>query len=174
MAGALRRFGHAWRRNDFAGEFVDGANVNELAGLAAVQNRGDIILEGANGRVGRCNAIPGWADAGSVLGERALLLEPFLAAAVDQADILVAVQLQLPEGVRCKPVVIVAIKNDRGVVRNAGGAEKFFERGLVNQIAADAVLKLCLPIPADRSGNVALIVRSGVNIDFDETRIRRI
>src|SRR5271169_7246579 len=35
VSGALGGFGHAWRGDDFACEFIHGANVNELAGLAA-------------------------------------------------------------------------------------------------------------------------------------------
>jgi len=89
-------------------------------------------------------------DFGRILGERALLFDPFLAAAVDEANVFVAVQLQLPEGVSGEPVVVVAVKKDGGVVGNAGGAEKLFERGLVDQVSAYAVLELGLPVPGKR------------------------
>ena len=82
-----------------------------------------------------------------------------------------AVQLQLPKGVGGEPVVVVAIEKDGGAVGNAGGAEKFFERGLVDQIAADVVLELGLPVPADGAGDMSLVVRGGVHVDFDEAEI---
>jgi len=67
----------------------------------------------------------------------------------------VAVVFQLPEGVSGEPVVVVAIEKNGGAVGNAGGAEKFFERGLVDQIAADVVLELGLPVPSDGARDVS-------------------
>ena len=74
-----------------------------------------------------------------ILGQCALFVEPFLAAAVDEADVLVTVELQVPQGVGGEPVVVVTVEEDGGVVGNAGSAEKFFEGGLVDEIAADTV-----------------------------------
>src|SRR5215467_7626998 len=174
MAGALRGFAHPRRRDDFAGELINGTNVDELAGLLAVEDRGDVFLESADGFVGGRNAIGGGGDAGEVLGECALFLEPFLAAAVDEANILVAVELELPERIGREPVVIVTVKNDARVIGDAGIAEKLFESGPVDQIAANAVLELGLPVPSDSARDVALVVCSRVHVHFDEARARRI
>src|SRR5882762_1391395 len=171
VAGALCGFGHAWRGDDLAGKFVDGANVDELAGLAAVDDGGDFFLVRANGIVGGGDVIGIRGDVCGILGERALLFEPFLAAAVDQADVLVAVKFQLPEGISGEPIVVVAIEKNGGVVGNAGSAEKLFERGLIDEIASDVVLELGLPVPADGAGNVSLVVGGGVHVDFDEAEI---
>ncbi len=110
-------------------------------------------------------------DVCGILGDRALFFEPFLAAAVDEADVLVAVELQLPQCVGGEPVVVVTVEEDGGLVGNAGGAEKFFEGGFVDEVAADAVLELGLPVPAYGAGNVALVVGGGVHVDFDEAEI---
>ena len=110
-------------------------------------------------------------DVCGILGDRALFFEPFLAAAVDEADVLVAVQLQLPKGVGGEPIVVVAIEKNRCVIGNAGGAEKLFEGGLVDQVAADVVLELGLPVPADGAGDVSLVVGGSVHVDFDEAEI---
>ena len=67
------------------------------------------------------------SDACGIGCERSLLLEPFFAAAIDEANILVAVVFQLPEGVGGEPVVVVAVEKDGAVIGNAGSAEKFFE-----------------------------------------------
>ena len=82
-----------------------------------------------------------------------------------------SVKLQLPQGVRGEPVVVVAVEKNSGVIGNAGGAEKLFERGFVDEVAADIVLKLGLPVPADGAGDVSLVVGGGIHIDFDETKI---
>src|SRR5262249_50613573 len=120
MPGALRGLVHARRRNDLAGEFISGTNIDELAWLPTVQDGRDVFLEYPNHRVRNGNPIDGWADAKSFLDERALLFEPFLAAAVDEPHIFVAVKLELPESVSREPVVVIAVKNDGGVVRDAG------------------------------------------------------
>src|SRR6266576_716028 len=73
-----------------------------------------------------------------------------------------------------EPVVVVAVEKNGGVIGNAGGAEKSFERGLVDQVAADVVLELGLPVPADCAGNVPLIVGGSVYVDLDQAEIGRI
>ncbi len=171
MAGALGGFGHAWRGDDLACELIDGANVDELAGFAALEDGEDFFLASAKGIVGAGDVIGRGRDVCGILGDRALFFEPFLAAAVDEADVPVAVQLQLPKGVGGEPVVVVAIEQDGGVVGNARGAQKFFEGGLVDQIAADVVLELGLPVPTDSAGDVSLVVGGGVHVDFDEAEI---
>src|SRR5213076_798491 len=153
------------------GQLVDGANVDELAGLAAVYDGEDFFLASANGFVGTGDAIGCGSDLRGILGNWALLLKPFLAAAVDEADVLVSVKLQLPQGVRGEPVVVVAVEKNSGVIGNAGGAEKLFERGFVDEVAADIVLKLGLPVPAYCARDVSLVVGGGIHIDFDETKI---
>src|SRR5207237_7418006 len=126
VTGALCGFGHARRRDDFAGEFIDGPNVDELTRLAALHHGRNVFLESADGRVSLGNAIGAWADIGSLFGERALLFEPFLAATVDQPNVFMAVELQLPKGVSGEPVVVVAINNDSGLLGNARSAEQLF------------------------------------------------
>src|SRR6266481_939981 len=171
VAGTLGSFGHARRGDNLAGKFINGANVDELAGLATFDDGEDFFLAGAEGIVNARNVIGRGGDFGGILCERSLFLEPLFAATVDEANVLMAVELQLPESVSGEPVVVVAIKKDGGVVGNAGGAEKPFESGLVDQVAADAVLELGLPVAGDRAGDVALVVGGGVHVDFDEAEI---
>jgi len=80
----------------------------------------------------------------------------------------------LPEGVRGEPVVVVAIEKNCRVIGNAGGAQKSFKGGLVNEIAADVVLELGLLVPTDGAGDVSLVVGGGVHVNFDEAEIGRI
>src|SRR5260370_7254931 len=100
----------------------------------------------------------------AILGERPFLFEPFLAAAVNEANILVAVVFQLPEGVGGEPVVVVAVEQNGGVVGNAGGTEKFFESGFIDQIAPDVVLELSLPVPANGAAHVPLLLSPAIHI----------
>src|SRR6266850_533725 len=174
VSRALGGFVHSRRSNDLSGELVDGTNIHELAGLAAVHYGKNIVFVGAKGFIEAGDAIGGRRDVDGILGQRALLFEPFLAAAVDEPDVFVAVIFELPEGVGGEPIVVIAVKKNGGVVGNAGSAEQLFERGLVDQIAADVVLELGLPVPADSAGDMALIVGGGVHVDFDEAEIGRI
>src|SRR5260370_8751333 len=52
MAGALGGFGHAWRGDDLACELIDGADVDELAGFAALEGGEDFFLASARGICG--------------------------------------------------------------------------------------------------------------------------
>ena len=57
MAGALGGFGHARRGDDLAGELIDGANIDELAGFAALEDGKDFFLASAKGIVGAGDVI---------------------------------------------------------------------------------------------------------------------
>ncbi len=174
MAGALRGFRHSRRRDNFPGEFIDGAHIDELAALLSLHDGKHVVAEGAQGFVDSGHAIGRRGHLRGILGQWTLLFEPFLAAAVDQLHVLVAVILQLPEGIGGEPVVVVAIEKYGGVVGDAGFAEQFLQRGLVNQIATHVVLQLRLPVPSHRARNMPLIVRRRVDIDLNEPRIRRV
>src|SRR6266851_7133417 len=57
VAGALGSFGHAGRGDDLASEFVNGANVDELAGFATFDDSEDFFLASAQGIVNARNVI---------------------------------------------------------------------------------------------------------------------
>ncbi len=54
-----------------------------------------------------------------VVGQLAAVELPLLAAAVEQPDVLVAVELEVPVGVRGEPVVVAAVEHDGVVVGDA-------------------------------------------------------
>ena len=93
---------------------------------------------------------------------------PLLAAAVEQLDVPVPVELEVPVGVRGEPVVVAAVE-DHGVVGgDALGREQLLEAGLVDEVAPHRVLQLGLPVELHRAGDVALVVCAGVFVDLDE------
>ena len=84
--------------------------------------------------------------------QRQAVVEPVLAAAVEDPDVAVAEQLELPVGPGGEPVVVVAVQDDRGVgpdARRATGAALKSSRA--GDVAADAVGELAGPVPADRA-----------------------
>src|SRR5581483_670953 len=81
--------------------------------------------------------------------------EPLFAATVHDANILVAVNLRLPERPRGEPVVVIAVHNDRGVRRDPGLAEEPFELFLREDVAAKLIGKLRVPRPSDGAGHMA-------------------
>src|SRR4029077_7747154 len=66
------------------------------------------------------------------------------------------------------PVVVVAVKNDRVVRRNAGAADEFFKSFLADDVAADLVLQLRLPVEPGRTWNMSRVVSLGVPVNLDE------
>src|ERR1035441_9039849 len=69
---------------------------------------------------------------------------------------------------RGEPVVVVPIQNHCLTRGDACSAEQLFEFLLADDVAADLVLKLALPVEADRTGDVARVVGFGVHIDLDK------
>ena len=95
-------------------------------------------------------------------------VEPLDAATVHEPHVLVAVHLEQPEGVGGKPVVVVAVEDHRVAGRDACLAQQFFKFLFADDVAADLVLQLALPVEADCAGDVACIVRFRVHIDLNQ------
>ena len=93
-----------------------------------------------------------------LLGQLAGVELPLLAAAVEQLDVLVAVQLEVPVGVRGEPVVVAAVEDDGVVVADAALGEQRLELLLVDEVAADLVLQVGRPVELDGALDVALVV----------------
>src|SRR3984885_1005484 len=109
LALLLRQMG---RRQDLAGELVGGAHVDQV--LCA--DRGQhLVAECADGVVRLLGRVAGGGPVHR-LGRKLPPIElPLLAATVEQLDVLVAVQLEIPVGVAREPVVVAAVE-DHGVV----------------------------------------------------------
>ena len=93
---------------------------------------------------------------------------PLLAATVEQLDVVVAVELEVPVGVGGEPVVVAAVEHHGVVVGDALGAQQRLELLLVDEVAAHLVLEVGRPVELDGSLDVALVVGRGVLVDLDE------
>ena len=100
-----------------------------------------------------------------------VLGEPLLPAAIEDFGVLVAVVLQLPEGPGGKPVVVVAIEDDRRVVVDAGLLQKVFKVLLGRKVPRLGISQLCFPVPADGARDVAVVVGRRIHVDLDEAYI---
>ena len=127
-----------------------------------------MLLSGAFGRV----LVAGRLD--RVGGQRAAVELPLLAAAVEQLDVLVAVELEVPVGVGGEPVVVAAVEDHGVVVGDAAFGQQLRELLLVDEVAPDRVLQVGLPVQLDRAGDVAAVVGAGVLVDLDEDDVGRV
>ena len=107
-----------------------------------------------------------------VLRQLAAVQFPLLAAAVEQLDLVVAVELEVPVRVRREPVVVAAVEHDGVVVADALLGQQLFELLLVDEVAADLVLQVGLPVELDGAGDMAAVVGGGVLVDLDEDHAR--
>ena len=82
-----------------------------------------------------------------------------------------AVIFELPERPGGKPVVVVAVEDDRVVLADAGGAIQFRECAGVDHVTPDAVVQIGLPVPADGVADVALVVGGGVNVHLHDLHL---
>ena len=109
---------------------------------------------------------------GQLVGELAGVELPLLAAAVEQPDVVVAVELEVPVGVGGEPVVVAAVEHDGVVVGDAALGQQRLELLLVDEVAADLVLQVGGPVELDGAPDVALVVGRGVLVDLDQDDLR--
>ena len=167
VAAALTRFRQSGRRQNFAREFLRAANVDECRRFR-FHRLLHFRQERAQRRVGRLRLVRLRGDRRLLGAEVAAFGEPFLSAAVHDPHVLVPVHLQLPERPGGKPVVVVAVQDDRRLVVDAGAAEKGFELVRRHDVAHNGVAELGRPVPACCAGHVSLIVRRRIHIDLDD------
>ena len=132
----------------------------------------DLVPQRADGEVLFLCGVGGLDPVGDLGDQRAAVQLPLLAAAVDQLDVLVAVQLEVPVGVGGEPVVVAAVQHDGVVVGDALGRQQLLEAGPVDEVAADRVLQLGLPVDLHGAGDVPGVVGGGVLVDLDEDQAR--
>ena len=124
-----------------------------------------------NARIARSCSDAVYVVAGALddLGHQLAGVElPLLATAVEQLDVLVAVELEVPVRVGREPVVVAAVEHDRVVVGDAALGQQGLELVLVHEVAADLVLQVLLPVDAHGTADVVLVVGGRVLVDLDE------
>ncbi len=94
--------------------------------------------------------------------QRTVLRLPLPAAAVHDPSVLVAEELEDPERIAGPPVVLVAVEDDGRVVRDPPLREELRERVLVQVVADERVLQVCVPVELHRSGDVPGLVQEHV------------
>ena len=124
-----------------------------------------VVAEGPDGLV---VALPhrilgGW-PLGHLGSQRPPLLDPLLAAAVQQPHVLVAEQGAHPQGVGGPPVGLVAVEHDRGVGGDALLCHHPGEARAVDVVAGDRVVQVGEPVELDRAGDVAGVIQQHVLI----------
>ena len=108
------------------------------------------------------------ARVGRSVDQLAAVELPLLAAAVEQPDVGVAVEREVPVGVGGEPVVVAAVEHDGVVVGDASLGEQRLELLLVDEVATDLVLQIGRPVELDGALDVALVVGGGVLVDLDQ------
>ena len=79
-----------------------------------------------------------------------------------------AVDLQVPVRVGREPIVLVAVDDERRVVRDPALAHQALEGRLVDQIAFDRILQIVAPVQLDCARNVPLVVQIRVLVDLGD------
>ena len=76
--------------------------------------------------------------------------------------------LEKPKAIGGKPIVVIAVKHDRVIRRDSGAAQEFLERFLADDVAADLILELSLPVEANSARDMARIVGLGIHVDLSQ------
>ena len=149
VPGPLGGLAHARRGDDLAVELGRRAHVDEDQ-LGVAEARQDVVAEGPQRVVGLGQLVAGRVVRRHVGRQRQAVVQPVLATAVEDAHVVVAVQLELPVRPRGEPVVVVAVQDDRRVGADAARRQQLGEVLARGDVAADAVGQLAGPVPADR------------------------
>jgi hypothetical protein len=80
----------------------------------------------------------------------------------------VAVELEVPVRVGGEPVVVAPVEDDGVVVADAARGQQRLEGALVDEVAAQRVLQVLLPVQLHGALEVAAVVGTGVLVDLDE------
>ena len=140
MARALRAFLLVTgRRDQVAAVLLRAADVDESA-LARADPAAHFVPVRADVEVAIGRGVRRRLRRGCLRRQLAPLVDPLLAAPVEDPHVLVAVDLQVPVGVGGKPVVLVAVEHERRVVRDPALAQQALEGRLVDQVALDRIL----------------------------------
>src|SRR5205085_2681019 len=165
MSAALASLRKAGRRENLASELLWTAHIDQRTRTGCVRLL-DLREKRSNGQIGCGRAISARRDGRTIVSERAVLRQPLLAPAVHQTDIGVAIDLHLPDSPRRKPVVVVAIEDNCGLVADAGRTHQSRELGIGQDVAPDRVAELAVPGPCQRAGYMAFVVRLGIHVNF--------
>ena len=107
--------------------------------------------------------------AGRDLGHQLAGVEfPLLPAAVEQPDVAVPVDLEVPVGVGGEPVVVAPVEDHGVIVRDAPLRQQGLEAGPADDVAPHGILQVFLPVQLHRALDVALVVGGGVLIDLGQ------
>ena len=169
MAAALGAFlGQVLRSEQLARVFLRRADVHERRLAQLVQH---LFAVSADLLVRRSLEVIARRGIGGGVGRvRPAFLLPFDAPAIDQLNLVVPVVLQRPVGVSGKPIVVVAVENDRGFRRDAAAAEDVGERLFRRDVPCQLILEVALPVPADCALDVAFLIDARVDVDLDQAK----
>src|SRR6185312_11627102 len=104
-------------------------------------------------------------------GDFAFVGQPFDAATIEQSGILVTIVLQDPERPGGKPVIIVTIENNGGIVADPSLSQKLFQVFLAQWCSHHLILQFFFPVETNGSSNVSLIVGIRINVDLDQANV---
>lgn len=125
----------------------------------------DVFLECADGSIVPLHlgivAPGGSRDVG---GEFTAFSNPLVAAAIEEADILMTEQGEDPQCVSGPPVGLVAVNDHGAVAGNSLGGSQGGESRAIDVVAGDFVIQIGVPVDLDRAGDVAGFVEEDILI----------
>ena len=159
-------------RGDLAVELRGRAHVDECAALGTKRLL-DVASEAANRGVGFGRLVRGGRERWGILGDFAPLIDPLATPAVEQTDVSVAIDPEGPECERREPVPEVAVEDERGLGGRPDPREELLELLPGEDVTADGVVDVALPVDQGRAGNVPQLVRGRrVVVDFEHPHLR--
>ena len=166
VAAALRLLLREVRRGQqAAGELVRRPHVDQVL---VADRADDLVAERADRGVLLAGRVAGRGPLRHLGDQLAGVQLPLLPAAVEQLDVLVPVEPEVPVRVGGEPVVVAAVQDHGVVVGDAALGQQRLEARPVDEVTADRVLQVLLPVDLHGPADVALVVSAGVLVDLDQ------
>jgi hypothetical protein len=115
--------------------------------------------------------VGGW-EGGNGLRQLAPVELPAFAPAVQQLDGVEAQIAAEPVRVRGEPVVVAAVEHHGRIRADTGLLEQAAQPVLVDVVAAQGIVQVGGPVPADSIADVPHLVGAGVLVDVDDADVR--
>src|SRR6266496_2002104 len=102
----------------------------------------------------------------------ALVSKPFYTTTIQATNIFMCIKFEDPQCPGGKPIIVVPVKYNRGIVAHSCASQQLFQVLLAEWSAYHLVLKLFLPVETNCATNMPLVIGSSIDVNFDQANLR--
>jgi len=158
---------------DLAVVLIYSTDINQVSLHALLSNWKNVVDQSCTKRLIClcCNKVSCWERWNSCCKCTAILL-PLHTTTVEDANILLTVDVKDPCAPSSEPVVLISVEDNSGVIADASLLNQLAEVLCVDDVAVYSVNEICVPDKLNCILNVATLVDARFGAYFDDTNLR--